>query len=114
MVGELALLNFLFMVSILALLSRSWSYVGVILIIECLWVVLYALFITAAQYLDELSFFMVAFLILVLSAVELVIGLICFILYYNTFNLSSITPAQRKATKVFVKTTRNAQLSRAI
>lgn len=57
-----------------------------LLIVEGLWVLLYCLFISVAPSALELSFFMVALLILTLSAVELVLGLLCFVIFYHTVN----------------------------
>jgi NADH:ubiquinone oxidoreductase subunit K len=80
------------------LLVRAWGYIGTLLLVECLWVVLYSMFVLSARYTYELSFFMIAILILVLSAVELVVGLLCFIIYYHAFNsLSTTTPQSKTA-----------------
>ena len=96
MVNEITLLNFIFFICILFVCVRSWSYVGLLLLVECLWVLLYCLFVLVAQYLNDLAFFMGAILILILAAVELVVGLLCFVLYYHSSNSVSAQPVNSK------------------
>ena len=103
MINELTLLNFIFLTCCILLLARSWGYIGTLLLVECLWVILYCLFIISARYLQDLSFFMVAIIILILSAVELVIGLLCFIIYYHTFNSLTTHSNTGKTTALYGK-----------
>lgn len=74
---------------ILLLFCRVWGLLGMLFIVECIWVSLYYLFIASAMLTHGLVTFFCAILILVLSAVEFIISLICFILYYNLFNTTT-------------------------
>lgn len=89
MSNGLFLLNFFFLFFFFLLLARSWGYVGTLLVVEALWVVLYSLFVTVAPATHELSFFFAAVVVLILSAVELVLGLLCFIIFYHTTGASA-------------------------
>ena len=57
---------------------------GTLLVVEALWVLLYCLFLASAPAAHEIAFFFAAVTVLILSAVELVLGLLCFIVFYHT------------------------------
>lgn len=77
---------------------------GTLLLVEGLWVLIYCLFIFMAPGLQDLSFFLTAILVLILSAVELVVGLLCFIIFYHTVNtLAPRAPAAARLNRLYQK-----------
>ena len=91
-INEFFLLNLVFLTTLLAVLTKNYTFVITLLGIEICWVALVTTFILAAPGFNEVSFFMYAIMILILSAVELVVGLLLFMVLHGLTGYKSAGP----------------------
>jgi NADH:ubiquinone oxidoreductase subunit K len=81
-----------------------------LVVFEALWVLLFAIVVTFAPEIGELGFFLLAIICLTISAVELTLGLLVFIVYYHVTNYISTGSFKAQSLQFYIKELRKTKL----